>query len=86
MAPATILNGTGVIVSLNPRGFGFLSHSQRSAANIRLYFHLADSDGTDFQLGDTVGFDLGFDKQNRPRAYNVKFISRPAPQGPEVRR
>jgi hypothetical protein len=73
-----IISGTGVVASVNPRGFGFLAYSRESAASIRVYFHLADSDGTDLQIGDRVEFALGFDPKNRPRAYNVRFIERPS--------
>ena len=69
-----ITNSVGTIGSLHPKAFGFIVFITGSGRRIRIYFHRADSDATDFQVGDKVSFDIGIDSQNRPRAYNVKFI------------
>ena len=75
-----IHNTTGTIASLHSKGFGFLIFTTSAGRQVRIYFHLADSDGTQFGLGDRVCFDLGLDTSGRTRAYNVKFISAAAPK------
>lgn len=65
---------TGVVSTLHPRGFGFITRTLQDR-KLRIYFHLADSDGTAFAIGDHVMFDVAFDSQMRPRAYNVKLDS-----------
>jgi cold shock CspA family protein len=67
------VGGIGVVATIHPKGFGFIAQSIKNT-KIRVYFHLADTDGTDFQVGDRVKFDVGLDEQNRTRAYNVQLI------------
>lgn len=71
-----ITETVGTVVNLYAeRGFGFLSFVTESGRRLRIYFHVANSDGTDFQVGDKVSFSVGIDSQRRPRAYAVKFMS-----------
>jgi cold shock CspA family protein len=74
--PIIAVDVSGEIASLHPRGFGFITRTLKTN-KVRIYFHLADSDGTAFEIGDHVKFDVGWDGQNRPRAYNVRFVAPP---------
>lgn len=71
MSNIVMYGARGEIATLHPKGFGFVS-TTLNGRNVRIYFHLADSDGTAFQIGDRVAFDLGFDDQQRTRAYAVR--------------
>jgi hypothetical protein len=79
--PQCITDAVGTIGSIHPRGFGFVVFTTGSGRKIRIYFHLTDSDGTAFEPNDKVCFDLGVDSQNRPRAYNVRFVQADKPTG-----
>jgi hypothetical protein len=71
----TIANAVGTIGSIHPRGFGFVVFTAESGHKTRIWFHLKDTDGTEFELRDKVSFDMGIDSQQRTRAFNVRLIA-----------
>lgn len=69
-----IATGAGAIAYLHDRGFGWIVYSIDPGSRLRIFFHRADAESVDFQIGDPVAFDIGLDDQHRPRAYNVRLI------------
>jgi len=77
-ADGKLTPGTGVISSLNERGFGFISPGEEDE-NSEIYFHCTALGRSypfdDLREGDEVEYEYVMDhKKNKPRAKSVKFV------------